>query len=301
MNNTREDIREAVAGLYSCIAAQLDWEAFAKAVADLQKGFKDKTVEFQHGIIATLGFTLGRKVLLGKGQLFSKPGFWSTLREALQLIVGFLSHNQPLLASAACLAIGEMGRSGPLTQAGAEKDDLRDKLVAELLRLVKSEKSSMKLRERAALSCGLVCVGDVDFPERQRIIESFIEAAQDIKDVELHLTMGEAIVHAAFGPLSTSARDFWTTSEEEFVADVDATSSDDVIEWLLTELIEKQTCSMKPNVRQASCLWLLALLKRGTKHDVIRLDLYFGLRPSAKDKGITQGVVLVHLLVHLFI
>ena len=273
LNNTREDIREAVAGLYSCIAAQLEWEAFVKSVADLQKGLKDnKTVEFQHGAIVTLGFSLGRKVLLGKGQITSNPGFWSTLREALQLIVGFLSHSQPLLASAACLAIGEMGRCGPLTQAGAENDDLRDKLVAELLRLVRSEKSSMKLRERAALSCGLVCVGDINFPDRQKIIESFIEAAQDIKDVELHLTMGEAIGHAAFGPLSASARDFWTTSEEDFVADVNADASDAVIEWLLTELIEKQTCNLKPNVRQASCLWLLALLKRGTKHEVVRLE-----------------------------
>ena len=84
--------------------------------------------------------------------------------------------------------------------------------------------------------------------------------------------MGEAIGHAAFGPLSASARDFWTTSEEDFVADVNADASDAVIEWLLTELIEKQTCNLKPNVRQASCLWLLALLKRGTKHEVVRLE-----------------------------
>ena len=193
LNNTREDIRETVAGLYSCIAAHLEWEPFVKAVTDLQKGFKEKTVENQHGIIITIGYSFGRKVLLGKREIISKAGFWSTHRSALQMIVGLLSHNQPLLASAACLAIGEMGRCGPLTENGGNEDDLRDKLVSELLRLMKTEKVSMKLRERAALSSGLICVGDQDFPDRKKIIESFIEAAQDIKDVELHLTMGECI------------------------------------------------------------------------------------------------------------
>ena len=90
-----------------------------------------------------------------------------------------------------------------------------------------------------------------------------------ISNVVISLNVGEAIVHAAFGPLSTSKRDFWTTPEEEFKADVDASFSDDVIGWLLTELIEKQTTSMRPNIKQASCLWLLALLKNGMKSSII--------------------------------
>jgi len=146
----------------------------------------------------------------------------------------------------------------------------------------------MKLRERAALSSGLICVGDQNFSDRKKIIESFIEASQDIKDVELHLTMGEAIVHAAFGPLSTSRRDFWTTPEDEFEADVDAGFSDDVIGWLLTELIEKQTSSMRPNVKQASCLWLLALLKNGMKSNIIRsIEIFFKTLPIY-----TEAVIL---------
>jgi hypothetical protein len=140
------------------------------------------------------------------------------------------------------------------------------------------------------MSSGLICVGDRNFPDRKRIIESFIEASQDIKDIELHLTMGEAIVQAAFGPLSTSRRDIWTTPEEEFVAEVDPTFSDDVISWLLTELIENQLCSLKPNVRQASCLWLLALLKKGMRVEVVRLNflsilLLYGRNHQSKEMG----------------
>ena len=36
LNNTREDIRENVAGLYACVAANLEWDSFSKAVTDLQ-------------------------------------------------------------------------------------------------------------------------------------------------------------------------------------------------------------------------------------------------------------------------
>jgi proteasome component ECM29 len=225
-----------VAGLYACIAANLEWDNFFKAISDLQKSFKEKTVEFQHGIIITIGYSFGRKVLLSRNdQLLEKKGFWSAFGEALQMICGLLSHHQPLLNSAACLAIGEMGRSGPLTEPG--NDELREKLVNEMLRLMKSEKVSMKVRERAALSCGLICVGDESFPDRKKIIQNFLEAAQDIKDVELHLTMGEALVYASFGPLSPARRDFWTTTEEDFVATVDPTFSDDMVTFYLLFLL----------------------------------------------------------------
>jgi proteasome component ECM29 len=113
--------------------------------------------------------------------IHGQPGFWTAFREVLRLLVGLLSHQQPLLASAACLAVGEMGRCGPLAETGGGQDELRDKLVAELLRLLKSEKVSMKIRERAAMSRGLVCVGDPDFPDRKKIVQSFIDAAHDIK------------------------------------------------------------------------------------------------------------------------
>ena len=135
---------------------------------------------------------------------------------------------------------------------------------------MKSEKVSMKVRERAALTSGLICVGDVTFPDRKKIIQSFLDAAQGIKDVELHLTMGEALVHASFGPLSPAGRDLWTTTDDKFVPRVELSFSDDLIEWLVKELVETHTQSLKPDVRQASCLWLLALVKNGMRSAMIR-------------------------------
>ena len=47
-----------------------------------------------------------------------------------------------------------------------------------------------------------------------------------IKEVELHLTMGESIVHAVLGPLSPVGRDTWTTDKKSYVPKV----------WALTQL-----------------------------------------------------------------
>jgi hypothetical protein len=71
LNNTREDIRETVAGLYACVAANLEWDNFEKAMADLQKGLKDRTVEFQHGLVITIGYRFGFEYFLDKLNIFA--------------------------------------------------------------------------------------------------------------------------------------------------------------------------------------------------------------------------------------
>ena len=46
------------------------------------------------------------------------------------------------------------------------------------------------------------------------LIEKFIEMASDIKDIELHFTVGDALGH-----LSPAARDAWTVEEEDHSED----------------------------------------------------------------------------------
>ena len=58
------------------------------------------------------------------------------------------------------------------------------------------------------------------------MISGFLEMMKDIKEVELHLTMGESIVHAVLGPLSPVGRDTWTTDKKSYVPKV----------WALTQL-----------------------------------------------------------------
>ena len=95
-------------------------------------------------------------------------------------------------------------------------------------------------------------------------LESFIELASEIKDVELHFTIGDALVHCALGPTSPAARDVWSVSEEDFTP-LDAQSDKNDLEWLVTQLTTNLTRSTHPNIKQASCLWLLSVVKKCIK------------------------------------
>ena len=85
-----------------------------------------------------------------------------------------------------------------------------------LLALVKSSQTNIRLRERAALAVGSLCLEDGKFPHRRNLLESFIELASDIKDIELHFSIGEALVFCSLGVRSPAARDGWSVEEDDF-------------------------------------------------------------------------------------
>jgi len=171
-----------------------------------------------------------------------------------------------------------------------------------LLALVKSGKSSMRVRERAALAAGSFCLGDTKFPHRRMLIESFIELASEIKDVELHFTIGDALVHCALGPTSPAARDVWSVSEEDFTP-LDAQNDKNDLEWLVTQLTTHLTRSTHPNIKQASCLWLLSVVKKCISQSSVQerladiQDAFMGLLGDNNDlvqDAASKGIAIVY-------
>jgi len=61
------------------IASYQDVNEFIKSLEDLKKGFKDKTLDCQHGIVVTLGFSFARKSLTEMGEK-ERTVFWESLR-----------------------------------------------------------------------------------------------------------------------------------------------------------------------------------------------------------------------------
>ena len=277
LNNTKEDIRELVAQLYSIVVAANEKEAFERAITELSKSFKDKQLEYQTGSIIAIGFSFARYSLIlensNERQSFHQ---WSCFKENVELIIDQLSHSHPLMLGSACLSIAELGRCAPLPleNAGIE-DNPKNKLglVKKLLSMVKSGKFSMKVRERAALAVAQICIGEENFPHRNVVIKGFLEAIQDIKEVELHLTMGEGLVYAVIGPLSPKGRDLWRVSEEDFKQSVDESISDSHMEEVLRDLMGSYMISTHPNVKQGSCIFLLALLQHGKNHKKVKEKL----------------------------
>lgn len=281
LDNTRDDIRENVAELYAIVVAELEDPLFEKAMVELTRGFKEKSLEYQHGVIVALGFSFGRRFLRSESlnstaENFSDEKKWNIYTSSVELILAQLGANShALMTVSACTALTELGRCGPLPLEDEldEGKDMKSKLgvVKRLLTILKTGKNSMKIRERAALALGFLCVGDQRFPHQRLILEEFLELASEVKDIELHFTMGEAIVYSAFGSHSPSARDFWAMAEEDFTPPTDPnTSPDKLVSWLLSQLCGKYILSTHPNVKQSSCLWLLALLKHGENLQVVR-------------------------------
>jgi hypothetical protein len=68
-------------------------------------------------------------------------------------------------------------------------------------------------------------------------------------------------VPLALFPLQPEMFGLWTVAEEDF-SPLDTNAGKDELEWLVTQLIEKLSRSTHTtSIKQASCLWLLSLVK----------------------------------------
>jgi hypothetical protein len=183
-----------------------------------------------------------------------------------------------MLMSSACFVLGEIGRRASLPLAkGTNKGEAGKLDVAnQLLGIIRNVKITIKVKEDAAKAAGLICVGE-DFPHRREIMQSLLDSAKEVnkykiisclililfnlqsREIDAHLMVSEALVTCALGPGSSSSRDLWRVGKEEFEVPADTDLSH--LEWLLEQLLVKMVPDLHPASRQASCLWLVAVVK----------------------------------------
>ena len=144
LNNTKEDFREVVSQMYGLVASTFELgPAFINCIVELTRGFKDKQLELQHGCVLALAYTFAPLLLKESSSKVLELGEY---KESVEMLIKYLDQDShALLMSASTLAIGEIGRCGPLKLESSEKE----KLVKRLLEMVKSGKLPMKIRERA--------------------------------------------------------------------------------------------------------------------------------------------------------
>lgn len=94
------------------------------------------------------------------------------------------------------------------------------------------------------------------------------------KDVEVHFTIGESLVMCVQSLWSPECRDAWSVLPSDYVPENTMMDSpnEENLEWLLTKLLEMVT-QTHPNSRQASCIWLLALLKNCGERESVKNKL----------------------------
>ena len=240
-------------------------------------------LSIQHGALLALAYILNSRKDLECGM--------SEFKESTQLFLKNLSPNvHTLMISGACFALGEVGRRHALPISDDGEEMSKKFLYERLLEITNSNKLHMKIRERAAIALGQLCIGDMNFPWRHNILTGFLQSAKEIKDIELHFTIGEGLVFATLGPLSSNGRDVWREDKDGYRnSNVDVSTSDKEIKYVLDELVDKYTLSNHPNEKQASCIWLLALVKEAKDHHLIKERLmeiqsaFMGLLGDSND------------------
>ncbi|KAM3848880.1 proteasome adapter and scaffold protein ECM29 isoform 2-T2 [Vipera latastei] len=283
MNTNKEEMRELAALFYSVVLSTVSENEFKTSVQHLIKTAKDNhNLEMQHGSLLALGFTVGRYLSKRKMKIVEldsiedpntivAPEQDQLIKSTTETIGSFLDSTSPLLAIAACTALGEIGRNAPLPIPNEGSGFTKLHLVESLLARIPSGKESNKMKERAIQTLGYFPVGDGDFPHQKLLLQGLMDSVE-AKQIELQFTVGEAITSAAIGTSSVAARDAWIVAEEEYTAPLDM-KINDVVPWVLDVILNKHIISPNPHIRQASCIWLLSLVKKLSAHKEIKSHL----------------------------
>ncbi|KAM9313856.1 proteasome adapter and scaffold protein ECM29 [Pholidichthys leucotaenia] len=283
MNTNKEDMRELAAQLYAVVVSIMTGNELQKAVQNLVKITKDNhSPETQHGAILALGYMVGRNLSrkkaaascdstnMGQTNMTSKEDDELSAL-ATKTIGSFLDSSSPLLAIAACTALGEIGRNGPLLIPGEGEGFTKLSIVENLLARIPSGKESSKMKERAITTLGYLPVGDGEFPHQKKLLQGLMDSVE-AKQVELQFTVGEAITNGAIGTSSGAARDPWTCTEDHHSPPQNV-KDNDVVPFVLNAILSKYIPSQNPHVRQAACIWLLSLVKKLSQHKEITSNL----------------------------
>ncbi|XP_032096225.1 proteasome adapter and scaffold protein ECM29 isoform X1 [Sapajus apella] len=280
MNSSKEEMRELAALFYSVVVSTVSGSELKSMIEQLIKTTKDNhSPEIQHGSLLALGFTVGRYLAKKKIRMAEQqernadllPDQEELIQSATETIGSFLDSTSPLLAIAACTALGEIGRNGPLPIPSEGSGFTKLHLVESLLNRIPSSKETNKMKERAIQTLGYFPVGDGDFPHQKLLLQGLMDSVE-AKQIELQFTIGEAITSAAIGTSSVAARDAWLVTEEEYTPPTEA-KVNDVVPWVLDVILNKHIISPNPHVRQAACIWLLSLVRKLNTHKEVKSHL----------------------------
>ncbi|XP_059487966.1 proteasome adapter and scaffold protein ECM29 [Neocloeon triangulifer] len=277
--STKRGLREMGSQLFGMLLAYTEEESkFDKTLADLTKSLADKNFETKHGALLTLSYGLERRLFLCQQK--KQLTLWPSFRKAIISIVGLIDDNQQMIVASACYAIGEICRrtSLPLLADGSNEDPSKLDVANKLLGIIRNVKLPIKVKEEAAQAVGLLCVGE-DFPHRRVIIQNLLDTAKESREVDAHLMVSDTLVTCALGPGGPNSRDLWTVSEEDFSVSPETDLTH--VEWLLEQLLDKMVPDLHPASRQASCIWLLAIVKN-----------CHSLKPVACRRAIIQGAFM---------
>lgn len=269
--STKENIRELSAKIYAFIVAYLPLNEFETQLTEIVNCTKNKVLEIQHGALLALSYMIEQKLLSLKQTNVEGISNLKVYSVAVETMCSFLTDNNPLLMSAASQGIGIMGKTFALPLPNnSDKGFNKMYIVEKLFSIFENPKLNNKIKETAIIALGFLCIGE-EFPHTKFIAEKILTVAKDTKDVEIHLTLSEALICCVQGPASLDARNIWKVLPDENKIPFSKASDE-----LLASILLKMFQAVKephPNMRQAVCISLLSLVKYNAERNCIRENL----------------------------
>ncbi|XP_046403565.1 proteasome adapter and scaffold protein ECM29-like [Ischnura elegans] len=282
--SSSEEIREVGAIIYGFVVAHgLDDSDYDQIITNLLRQLGKKNLDTQHGCILAICYCLERRIYLKKSQetkpesivnsLISR----STYKKGVKAIIPFLEHANPMLVTAACTAIGIIGRCAPLPLPDGEVDeskqegsgakgnqvttklDVVNKLGAVMVNPSYLNKEGMKVKLEAVKAAGYLCVGE-NFPHRQLVIKKLF----DLAHVQVNVRMEKTMTCCILGPLAFASSDPWKFSKDSKNA-VESCGKDESCEkvgtWILDEILTRSNADTCVERRKAWFRWIPVLLR----------------------------------------
>ncbi|KAG2466369.1 ECM29 protein, partial [Polypterus senegalus] len=265
MNTNKEDMRELAAQLYAVVVSTMHGNELKTALENLIKITKDNhNPETQHGAILALGYMIGR--YLASHKLSESPQF----------------HMAPMMKS----QLGD--------------DELIQMVTSTIGSFLDSPSPSLVIAACTALgeigrNGSLLIPAEGTGFTKLSLVETLLAKP---KQVEVQFTVGETITVAAVGTVSVAARNVWTCTEEQYTTPK-GVKLNDVVSWVLDEILNKHVVSPNPHVRQASCIWLLSLVKKLNQHKEIK-GAAFGFNMIALKAGEQLAPFLPQIVPRLY-
>ncbi|XP_043596940.1 proteasome adapter and scaffold protein ECM29 isoform X1 [Bombus pyrosoma] len=300
--STKLDVRQLVAKIYGIITTQLSNNEFGTQISEIMNIMDKNSLEAQHGSLLTLTCMMERRLVFKRNNMDNDFFNCDLYINVVKMICNFLHNNTILLMDAAIQSIGILGKICGLPLPDEGEGETNKKAIVEILfSALNNVKLNTKIKEKAALSLGYLCVGE-NFPHTPYIVNKIITTVKETKDIEIHLIMGEALVCCVQSEASPEKRDAWTTSPTEHKVPYSNISTKLLIQTL-DELLRMYK-DPHPNLRQAVCVWLLALLKYNIQRECIK-EKFSSLHHAfmdflSDDSDIVQdmaakGLSLIHI------
>ncbi|CAG2221633.1 ECM29 [Mytilus edulis] len=255
MFSSKDDLKEFGSQMYAVVICQQSKDIIKDSMEELMKNLNHKGFEVQMGSVIGLGYLIGQYLndrsqsctMEVDGTSKVEEEIKSIITTCLQKLAAILllpTESNVSLKMSACLSLGEIGRNAQLLLPSGGGDDgegeiTKLSIVTSLLKILKSGSEPNKIKEKCVMCLGYLCVGEENFPHLQKVMEEIMDSVQ--------------------GRQSSAARDLWTESEEDYRNRV--TVKETKVEWYLESLLNKSLVSSNPHLRQAACIWLLALTK----------------------------------------